>query len=226
MLRTLKAENFSRIIHAMGNHSFNYSIRNLMPTQSDRMLSSQQQTIHWQGIGLFNSQVLPKPTQQWLLDEGSLTAHLIKKTQGDFAVKLLQQSFRKPTLSERMLLNIPPKQVALIREVVLLCHQQPWVLARSVIPLNSLKGKLNHLRYLKSKPLGHLLFTSPNMTRDPFEVAQININHPLITGNCKHLQTPNANDFLWGRRSKFFLEGKPLSVAEIFLPAFTPWETI
>lgn len=196
-----------------------------MSNQSTFIAAIQQQNIRWQSLAVASFHPPSKATQQWLLDEGSLTAHLVKKTQGDFAVNVLRQSFMQPTQSERVLLNIPPKQVALVREVILLCHQQPWVFARSVIPLNSLKGSLNHLRHLKAKPLGHLLFTSPSMTRLPFEIAKINIDALSVTNKRKRLQTTKDSSYVWGRRSKFYLEEKPLSVAEIFLPAFIPWET-
>lgn len=195
-----------------------------MSNQSTCIAAIQQQKILWQNVGAAHFQAPSKSTQQWLLDEGSLTAHLVKKTQGDFAVNVVRQSFMQPTLSERISLNIPPRQVALVREVILLCHQQPWVFARSVIPLKSLKGSLRHLRHLKAKPLGHLLFTSPHMTRLPFEIAKIDISTSTPSNECKHLQTTKDSKYVWGRRSKFYLEGKPLSVAEIFLPAFTPWE--
>ena len=81
-----------------------------------------------------------------LLDRGSLTARLIKASDGDFKVQLLEQSWQRPYLNESQLLGINPRHKALVREVLLICHDKPWVYARSVIPHNSLKGRLGFLR--------------------------------------------------------------------------------
>ncbi|MBD2857635.1 chorismate lyase [Spongiibacter sp. KMU-158] len=160
--------------------------------------------------------------QKCLLDTGSLTAHLVRASEGDFRVQVLAQYWGLPTLSERKRLGLGDRDWGIIREVLLICRGQPWVYARSILPARSLTGHLRRLRGLDSRPLGHILFTDPSLRRVPYELcrypmaelpeqARININEK---------ETPAE---LWGRRSCFLLADKPIMVSEIFLPAFEPW---
>jgi chorismate lyase len=152
--------------------------------------------------------------QQWLSDSGSLTARLIELTgNGNFRVQVLRQIIGIPSLSERKILGMRKPQLALIREVVLMGNNQPWVFARSLLPLTSLTGSLRHLRKQTTRPLGAFLFSQPQLTRSTIAVAQISRDHdylpePLI-----------ADQLLWGRRSVFYVAQKPLLVSEVFLPA-------
>ena len=68
------------------------------------------------------------------------------------------------------MLSIPSNQKCLIREVLLHCHDEPWVYARTVMPKDSLVDELDHLKTFDDKPLGHLLFTTPGATRTPLRL--------------------------------------------------------
>lgn len=164
----------------------------------------------WRQTSL-NNQKIPKHYLSWLLDKGSLTQKLIEKSGGDFHVELVEQRIQHIPLSERKALKIPPRRWAVIREVILYGQHTPWVYARTVIPLSTLKGSLRRLHYLGNKPLGEQLFSNPTMRREPVEVAQLYTE-----------QLPPALSTLptaWARRSVFRLSNKPLLVSEIFLPA-------
>ena len=172
---------------------------------------------HWQD----QQTVLPlrlTPVRDWLLDEGSLTSTLIAASAGDFAVCRLQQSWRTPMPSERRALNMATRQLALVREVTLLCHQQPWVFARSVIPAATLDGPLRHLRRLNQRSLGALIFRHPKLGRSPFQLALLPGNHPYIPPQLQQ------NDSAWARRSCFRLHNKSLLVSEVFLQPFCRWQ--
>lgn len=151
--------------------------------------------------------------RSWLLDRGSLTQRLINASNGDFRVRKLQQSWQYPTPSEAACLGLKPRQLAMVREVELLCHNQPWVYARSVFPQATLTGRLRSLKKLDTRPLGALLFSEPSMRRSHFEVAALN------NANLANYFSSTSDRFAWGRRSLFFIDEKPLLVAEIFLPA-------
>ncbi len=167
--------------------------------------------IHWQDFRRLNQQQLPYSVRPWLLDRRSLTARLMAASGGDFRVERISQGWQVPTLDEALLLKLKPRQKALVREVLLYCHNEPWVYARSVIPAASLAGKLRFLRKLKNSALGGLLFKDPNLQRSPFEVAAIQLPDDNI---------PIDNESkVYGRRSLFHLYHQPLLVAEIFLPA-------
>ena len=96
----------------------------------------------------------------------------------------------------------------------------PWVYARSVIPLQTLTGRLRKLRHLDSRPLGALLFSDPTMRREPLEWACI----PADTNQSLTSKLPPFDQPIWGRRSVFTLSAKPLLVCEMFLPDFKPNE--
>ncbi len=172
-----------------------------LPTQ--QTLTSSSNHPRWRSYRRVPSIQLSRHWRHWLLDQGSLTARLIKLSQNDFHVEVAFQGWGKPTLSEARALCIHPRQQVLIREVRLCGHGEPWVYARSVIPASTLSGPLRVLKSLGSRPLGALLFKDPTMQRGPIETALI----PL--GNEKQPA--------WARRSVFFMRTKPLLVTEIFL---------
>ncbi|AOS96306.1 Chorismate pyruvate-lyase [Microbulbifer aggregans] len=158
----------------------------------------------------------PADLLPWLLHPGSLTAALKQLSGGDFAVRVLDQSWRQPTLEERRTLGLRDRQRALIREVLLFGRGRPWVYARSVLPMRSLQGKSRYLRSLDSRPLGELLFSEAGIRRGPITLNRLERNH-----RCLLEELGNESSSAWGRRSTFWLRDKPLLVAETFLSAFT-----
>lgn len=150
----------------------------------------------------------------WLMDKGSLTAKLIVLSGGDFRVEVLRQVHARASHSEAKALGIAYHSLCLIREVLLMGHNQPWVFARSVLPMSSIDGKLRHLRKQGSRPLGAFLFNQPQLVRSPIALALINRHHGYVPASL-------IGDYsLWGRRSIFYVEGKPLLVSEVFLANF------
>lgn len=152
--------------------------------------------------------------QDWLADSGSLTARLIAKSAGEFSVTVVRQVIGVPHLNERQALGMKRPELALIREVILNGKNEPWVFARSLLPLASLTGSLRHLRKQRNRPLGAFLFSQPQLTRSAIAVARISRDHGYVSEKLIDSQ------LLWGRRSVFYLQQKPLLVSEIFLPAF------
>lgn len=157
-------------------------------------------SLRWRDGRQFLQQQLPILLRPWLLAEGSLTQRLLAASDGDFRVQLLRQHWCRPVLAEARLLDLAPTAHALVREVILYGRGKPWVYARSVLPAQTLIGDLRRLRKLQDSSLGALLFTYPQLQRRPFEITQSNT--------------------LWGRRSRFELDARPLIVSEFFLPAF------
>lgn len=187
-------------------------------------LSTTQHRWHWEPrwhpAAHYTAAELPSSTRNWLLDDGSLTRRLIELDRGKFTVRRLIQSWQPPLPSERSLLGLPQRQLALVREVVLHLDQEPVVFARSVFPVASLAGELRHLRRLQNRSLGAILFTSPGMRRSPFELA-------TLAGNSRYLPDfLHQRQSLWGRRSRFDIHGNSLMVSEVFLPRFRPWPAI
>lgn len=180
-------------------------------------LSHQPEDLNWKDYRDFLCPRAPLSTRHWLLDTGSLTEHLVTASHGQFRVQLLQHHWQRPLPSESRALQLPPRERAIVREVFLLCHNEPWVFARSVIPARSLRGRLQRLRKFSDRSLGQLLFNDRSMRRQAFELARIPGEHGSIPPEVRQRET------LWGRRCKFTLGEKPILVSEIFLPAFRPW---
>jgi len=170
----------------------------------------------WRRSMVASATPVPPFWRDWLMDSGSLTQRLLDASDGQFKVEVLSQSLQRPSLSERRALSLPEHRLALVREVILMGRGVPWVFARSVIPLQTLTGRLRKLRHLDSSPLGALLFSDPSMTREPLQWACIEPNGQPLTAQIEDLDKP-----VWGRRSVFKLSAKPLLVCEVFLPSFS-----
>ena len=110
-------------------------------------------------------------------------------------------------------------EIAILREVELLCDEVPWVFARTLIPATSLRGPARRLAMLGDKPLGEVLFADPHMRRRTMEIAKLTPRHSLFSSATASLELPPAE--IWGRRTLFLLAQSPLLVNEIFLPALS-----
>ena len=157
----------------------------------------------------------PLAVWDWLLDPGSLTRRLQLACGTQFHVRVLRQGWGRPLASERQTLNIKRGERAVIREVRLMCGERPWVFARTVIPVRSLRGAQRRLAHLGSKPLGAALFADPHVHRGEVEVAHIGPDERLF---ARAVGTAPYHQAIWGRRSVFWSQGKSLLVSEIFLP--------
>ena len=133
-------------------------------------------------------------------------------------MRVLSQVRGTPCADEARLLGMPQGQRAIIRQVQLLCDGQPWIYARTVIPVTSLRGRLRRLAHLGTRPLGGMLFADPSMHRGTVQLARIRAGQALYAAAMSRLQLSPAE--IWGRRSVFRIAGKPLLVSEIFLPGF------
>lgn len=155
------------------------------------------------------------PTLDWLLDPGSLTARLVALAGGDFRVRVTRLAWGLPTRDEADALGLRPGEWALVREVTLVGGGADWVVARSIIPRATLGGRNRQLARLGTRPLGAFLFRDPTLRRRAVQIITLPDSAPRATGHS----TSASTHTVWGRRSTFILRGKPLLVAEYFLPA-------
>lgn len=135
---------------------------------------------------------------------------------GSFRVQVLSQGWARPLRSEARALGSRRGRRCIVRQVLLLCDERPWVFARTVIPVTSLHGPQRHLMHLGSRPLGAVLFADKSMRRGVVELTRIAPAHGLYRYATANLQRKPAA--IWGRRSVFRVGGRPLLVSEIFLP--------
>ena len=133
-------------------------------------------------------------------------------------MRVLSQVRGIPAIDEARALGMQPGHLAIIRQVHLLCDGQPWIYARTIIPVTSLRGKLQRLAHLGARPLGGMLFADPGMQRGRVELARISRGQAVYKAATCHLRQRPAE--IWGRRSVFRLFDRPLLVSEVFLPDF------
>ncbi|WP_150112023.1 chorismate--pyruvate lyase family protein [Marinospirillum insulare] len=139
--------------------------------------------------------------RSWLQEKGSLTLRLKSHAQQDFKVSVLSEKVILAPANEVALLGCI-KQRAWVREVLLEVDGEPWVFARSVLPLNTQGGLRRRLTQVGNTALGQVLFSDPLIKRGPFVFCAPN-----------QLSTPS----LWGRASCFYAKNLRLLVAEHFL---------
>ena len=143
----------------------------------------------------------PETFSDWLFDTGSLTERLKIFGGGSFDLSLLEETW---VCCDSLELRGKFGPISIehdfwSRKVYLSCFGKPVVMAHTLVPQHALVGKLNGILALKEKPLGEYLFQEKGLLRSTFEII-------------------NYENELWGRRSLFFLQRKPVLVAEFFLP--------
>jgi chorismate lyase len=193
-----------------------------VPTPDDNLLNSPRANntlayrLRWKPARQVLRSQVPEGLLDWLLDTASLTRRIQLACDGTFRVRVLEQGWGRPRRDEIAALGMRANERALIRQVQLRCDEQVWVYARTVIPHATLTGRQRRLAHLGNRPLGAVLFADPGMRRGPVQVARILRGQPLYEAACRDRRTRPRE--IWGRRSVFRLAGKPLLVAEIFLP--------
>lgn len=146
----------------------------------------------------WNAEAPPKALQSWLLEAGSMTSRLER-----YCHKITVEPQREEFImaielgSERDL--VPEESRYWLREIVLFGDGEPWLAGRTLAPESTFIGAGAFLSKLGEEPLGKVLFSGIEMTRDFIESGR--------------------SGELWGRRSRLRLSGKPLLLTELFLPA-------
>ncbi|MGM0983231.1 MAG: chorismate--pyruvate lyase family protein [Pseudomonadota bacterium] len=140
---------------------------------------------------------------QWIASRESLTARLISAGgHRHFRVRLLNQRLGRPRRDETLALGLPLARHAWLREVALCLDERPWVVARSVVPLDGLHGQ--RLDRLGERSLGSWLFRQPDLERGPLEVSADSAPFHTDSGP-------------WARRSLFRHRRFAVLVQEFFL---------
>ena len=161
---------------------------------------------------------IPTDLVHWLLDPASLTLRLQQLCGRRFHVRVISQGWGMPRQDEVQALGMAGRERAIIRQVQLMCAEHTWIYARTVIPATSLRGRLQRLVQLGTRPLGAMLFADPGMRRGVVELARILPGQELFEDATQSVDDRSAT--IWGRRSVFRITGRPLLVSEIFLPGF------
>lgn len=159
---------------------------------------------------------VPARAASWVFDTGSLTSRLRGHCDGRFRVRVLFHGWALPGPGEARVLGLGRIRGALIREVHLYCGDAPVVFARTVIPASTARGRNRRVAHLRERPLGAFLFADPTLEREALEVIEAMPGRDI---RRRSAGTETRDGRVWGRRSVFRLRGRPLLVAEVFLPA-------
>ena len=136
--------------------------------------------------------------KSWLLEKGPITKRI--KLNHNFELNLIRDEVDQISQDDKVFLDNIEGDIK-VREVILLGNGNPLVYAKSYIPIFTINNGLKKLGQLGSKPLGDILFEK-------------NLFQKKETLFTKFLYLKNEH---WGRKSKYHVNGLPLSVMEVFL---------
>ncbi len=180
------------------------------------MINTNKPTV-WLNEWEFPIRQIPLGLRPWVLASGSMTKRLRRAGQASFHVDVLKQQWELPTTSEARLIAIPNKMPSLVREVQLFCNNACFIFAHTVVPKTTMQGSCRRLHALLNKrPIGDILFSDPNMRRSPLQLAKLTPEHIEYQWAVQNIS--ERPEFLWARRSVFYLSERPLIVNEIFFP--------
>ena len=143
-------------------------------------------------------EVQNKEIISWLNEPGSITSRI--KSFSNFRLKLLRDGPGEVNAAEDDLI-ISNYQENNIREVVLYSDKEPFIYAKSILPLETIRLGLGALGNLKENPLGDILFSNPEIKKKYMLFAKFESNKKIF----------------YGRKGIYTFKGYPLSVCEIFL---------
>jgi chorismate--pyruvate lyase len=161
----------------------------------------------------------PRKWQPWLSDTGSLTQKIERVIGQKLEVLVLRDCRQNLNSDESRYFHFKIKRCR-VREVLLCANSIPLVMAHSIIPTTSSSGSNHEVLRLGRKPLGAVLFAKTRMhskQKPPREIARLDKQSPLWK-KCfqQYSELPSVS---WARRTLYQLQGRPLLVSEVFLPA-------
>ncbi len=169
----------------------------------------------WRGHRQGTQHCLPQKVQSWAYETGSLTQRLRRHFGSFVNVTVLSQRWQTPFIGECRQLDLPAYRYALVREVMLHAGGVPLLLARTAIPQQTIKVAHRNLAHLGSRPLGEVIFSYPDLERISLELtlAEQNLWRPEI------LQQAKIHHPVWGRRTIYAIQQRPMLVSEFFMTA-------
>ncbi len=169
---------------------------------------------HWKNKHPGIKQILPADVHSWVYEKGSLTRRLRSAYGAAFSVEILFHRWKPAFLSERKLLNLSHQQFTLVREVLLHADGKPLILARTILPAQTIKIAKRNLSHLGTRPLGEVIFSYPKLER--LELNTSCVAHKLWTPAL--LEKVDVAQKVWGRRTVYAIQKQKMLVSEFFMP--------
>lgn len=161
-------------------------------------------TLSWQSVEQF--QFSEQLDSQWLQEQGSLSQRFSLQCDHLCAQVLRNQLVSANDLTDFQKKMLFPQshseQECLIRDVILIADDEPWLLGSTIIPRSSLSDEQFDLSQQGEVPLGLTVFQAQQVARDGLHLGMI--DSPLGA--------------LAARSSRLWMNQKPMLVAELFLP--------
>lgn len=155
--------------------------------------------VNWQSTEKF---IFPSESaKQWLMEQGSLSRRLGACCQ-HLSVELLHNHTLEKGSLKNDEIQLLSSSDCLLREVVLQGDNQPWVVGRTLIPKETLQNQHHDLSEQGEIPLGLTVFSADSVKRDALQVGWVDSEHGQLLA----------------RRSRLWMNHKPMLVAELFLP--------
>ena len=161
---------------------------------------------------------LTDPLYSWLTERQSLTRRL-RSVCKEFRVAVHQSNIERVCPDEMFLLTSSDR-TTLVREVSLICDEQPVVFGHSIL-MTRKKGQLAQLfQQTGDRALGALLFACPEIRRGTLYFKRIDRQHALYAKSVASLGETSL-PFFEARRSVFSLRSERVCVTEVFSPRLT-----
>lgn len=148
-------------------------------------------------------------------DPGSMTKILKELSKQRLTLNVLKHDWQKPQATEAKILSLS-NEWGIGREVVMSGAGKPWLYGRTYFPESVVKAHGNNFLFLGEKPLGEILFSNPQIRRSDFAVARLTSGHREYQDAALALE--QSPEYLWARRSEFYLPSGAISLLEVFSP--------
>ena len=130
-------------------------------------------------------EVQNKEILSWLNEPGSITSRI--KSFSNFRLKLLRDGPGEVDTAEDDLI-ITNYEENNIREVVLYSDEEPFIYAKSILPLETIRLGLGALGNLKENPLGDILFSNPEIKKKYMLLLSLNRIKKYFMGEKAYIQ--------------------------------------
>ncbi len=168
----------------------------------------------WKKIRPGIKQTIPSEVQSWIYETKSLTRRLRQHYGSTFTVEILFHRWKPAFLSECKLLKLPHQQFNLVREVLLHADGKPLILARTILPEQTIKIAKRNLSHLGNRPLGEVIFSYPQLERLELNTACVYYEN-WGQGLTEKI---DIDQKIWGRRTVYAIHKQKMLVSEFFLP--------
>ncbi|NVJ68558.1 MAG: chorismate lyase [Gammaproteobacteria bacterium] len=158
---------------------------------------------------------LPFHIAEWLLEFGSLTEKLERSINAKVRLEVLKENHCVASVEDAQMLGVAENTQLWSREVLLYGPEEPWIYAKTLVPASS----AFLIESLGEKPLGSILFSEKQLSRQFLKVKQLASDHALFLSAQPYIK--EETEKLWARRSLWQNSEQSdmeLLVSEVFLP--------